>query len=124
MGDGGGGQWLVRMEWRPAEWSVCLPLLISHCTIKSRSSLLAPDHPGDPGKRAIKRLWCGGVIRELLHLQKYSYFLPDLVTNAERSQLFCFFYHRTFTVASARCIVSGFPNFTFTFHTSRLLDST
>jgi len=59
--DGGGGHWLVRMEWRPAGWSVCLPLLISPCTIKSRSSLLAPSHPGGPGKRAVKRLWCGGV---------------------------------------------------------------
>jgi len=41
-GDGGGGHWLVRMEWRLAGWSVCLPLLISPCTTKSRSSLLAP----------------------------------------------------------------------------------
>jgi len=32
-GDGGGGHWLVRMEWRPARWSVCLPLLIFRCTI-------------------------------------------------------------------------------------------
>ena len=55
-GDGGGGHWLVRMEWRPAGCSVCLPLLISPCTIKSRSSLLAPAHPGGPGKRAVKRL--------------------------------------------------------------------
>ena len=31
------------------------------CTIKSRSSLLAPAHPGGPGKRAVKRLWCGGI---------------------------------------------------------------
>ena len=30
------------------------------CTIKSRSSLLAPAQPGGPGKRAVKRLWCGG----------------------------------------------------------------
>jgi len=45
------------MEWRPAEQSVCLPLLISPCTIKSRSSLLAPAHPGGPGKRAVK--FCG-----------------------------------------------------------------
>ena len=59
-GDGGGGHWLVWMEWRPAGWSVLLPLLISPCTIKSRSSLLAPAHPGGPGKRAVKRLWCGG----------------------------------------------------------------
>jgi len=57
MGDGGGGHWLVRMEWRPAGWSVCLPLLIYPCTIKSRRSLLAPAHPGGPGKRAVKRLW-------------------------------------------------------------------
>jgi len=54
--DGGGGHWLVRIEWCPAEWSVCLPLLIIPCTIKSRSSLLAPAHPGGPGKRAVKRL--------------------------------------------------------------------
>jgi len=55
-GDGGGGHWLVQMEWRPAGWSVCLPLLIFPCTIKSRSSLLAVAHPGCTGKRAVKRL--------------------------------------------------------------------
>ena len=55
-----GGHWLVQMEWRPAGWWVCLPLLIYPCTIKSRSSLLTPAHPGGPGKRAVKRLWCGG----------------------------------------------------------------
>ena len=55
-GDDGGGQWLVWIEWRPAGLSVCLPLLIFPCTIKSRSSFLAPAHPGSPGKRAIKRL--------------------------------------------------------------------
>jgi len=60
LGDGGGGHWLVRMEWRSAGWSMCLPLLIFPCTVKSRSSLLAPAHPGGPGKRAIKWLWwCG-----------------------------------------------------------------
>jgi len=37
LGDGGGGHWLVRMEWHPAGWSVYLPLLIFPCTIKSRS---------------------------------------------------------------------------------------
>jgi len=35
---------------------VCLPQLISPCTIKSRSSLLAPAYPGGPEKRAIKQL--------------------------------------------------------------------
>jgi len=48
------------MEWRLAGWSVCLPLLISPCTIKSRSSLLALADPGGPGERAVKRLWCSG----------------------------------------------------------------
>ena len=57
MGDGGGGHCLVRMEWHPAGWSVYLPLLIFPCTIKSRSSVLAPAHPGGPRKRAVKRLW-------------------------------------------------------------------
>ena len=36
MGDGGGGHWLVWMEWCLAGWSVCLPLLIFPCTIKFR----------------------------------------------------------------------------------------
>jgi len=58
--DGECGHWLVRMEWRPAGWSVCLPLLISPCTINSRSSLLAPAYLGGPGKRDVKRLWRGG----------------------------------------------------------------
>jgi len=56
MGDGGGGHWLVQMEWCPSGWSVCLPLLIFPCTIKSRSSLLAPCHLDGPGKNAVKRL--------------------------------------------------------------------
>jgi len=55
--DGEGGHCLVWMEWRPAGWLVCLPLLIFPCTIKSRSSLLAMAHPGGPGKMAVKRLW-------------------------------------------------------------------
>jgi len=53
----GGGHCLVRMAWRPAGWSVYLPVLIFPCTIKSRSSLLAPAHPGGPGKSAVKWLW-------------------------------------------------------------------
>ena len=60
--DGGGGHWLVWMEWRPAGWSVCLPLLIFPCTIKSRSSLLAPAQPGGFRKRAVKQLWCGVMV--------------------------------------------------------------
>ena len=58
--DGGGGHWLVRMEWHPAGLSVCMPLLVFPCTIKSRSSLLGLARAGGPGKRVIKWLWCGG----------------------------------------------------------------
>jgi len=54
---GGGRHWLVRMEWHETRWSVCLPLLIFACTIKSRSSLLALAHLGGPRKRAVKWLW-------------------------------------------------------------------
>jgi len=52
------------MEWRPAGWSVCQPLLISPCTVKSRSSLLAPAHPGGPGKRAVSSKRCCAVFSE------------------------------------------------------------
>ena len=58
-GDGGGGHWLVRMEWHPAGWSVCLLLLIFPCSIKSRRSFLALAHLGGPGKRAVNG--CGVV---------------------------------------------------------------
>ena len=37
-GDGGGGHCLVRMEWRPAGWSVCLPVLIFPCIIVQKFS--------------------------------------------------------------------------------------
>jgi len=43
---------------RPVGWSVCLPLLIFPCTIKSRSSLLTPAHPGGLRKGAVKRVVC------------------------------------------------------------------
>ena len=50
--------------------SVFLPPLIFPCTIKSRSSLLALAHPGGPGKRAVKRLWCG--LMELLKTGRFE----------------------------------------------------
>jgi len=67
MGVGGGGHWLVRMEWRPARWSVCLPLLIFPGTIKSRNCLLALAYPGGPGKRAVKRLWLKSISKKCKH---------------------------------------------------------
>jgi len=48
MDDGGGGHWLVRMEWRPAGWSVCLSLLTFPCTTKSRLQKLSSG-TGSPG---------------------------------------------------------------------------
>ena len=66
------------MEWCPAGWSVCLPLLIFPCTIKSRNSPLAPAHPGGPGKRAIKRLlWCGENVATL-RCELYGTFLTHI----------------------------------------------
>ena len=56
VGGGVGGHWLVWMEWRLAGWSLYLPVLVSTCTIKFRSSFLAPAHPGGPRRRAVKRL--------------------------------------------------------------------
>jgi len=85
MGDGGGGHWLVRMEWRPAGWSVCLPLLISPCTIKSRSSLLAPAYPGGPGKRAVKRLWCGVVLVVCSNKQRLSCTIAEILPLLQRT---------------------------------------
>jgi len=61
MGDGGSGHCIIRMEWHPSRWS----LLIFPCTIMSRSSLLAPAHPGGP----VKWLWCGGCCGTLLIVQ-------------------------------------------------------
>jgi len=89
---------------------VCLPLLIFPCTIKSRSSLLARAHPGGPGKRAVKQLWCGADLDDLkvdktvainahLHIFKFFsiiymiFFLPMCsvpeFTNIEDAGLWC-----------------------------------
>ena len=46
---------------------MCLPLLIFPCTIKSRSSLLAPAHLGGPGKKGHKTV----VLLTIIHLQLY-----------------------------------------------------
>jgi len=85
-GDGGGGHWLVRTEWCPAGWSVCLPVLIFPCTIKSRSSLLAPAHPGGPGKR----LWCGFRDQDSVDIRDHSCLLTCSSITPHRHMLsFC-----------------------------------
>ena len=49
------------------------------CTVKSRSCLLAPAHPGGPGKRAVKWLWCGsGCIFVLKLISAFEYVLCHL----------------------------------------------
>jgi len=45
MGDGGGGHWLVLMEWHPAGWSVCLKV----------QKFSGTGSPGWSRKKAIKR---------------------------------------------------------------------
>ena len=51
---------------------------------QSRSSLLVPPHPGGPGKRAVKRLWCGGVVVWLC-VAGHS---PQLLDLREQSPIF------------------------------------
>ena len=61
MGDGGDGGWcrwaMVSLDGVALSWMVYVSASFNlPCTIKSGSSLLAPAHPGGPGKRAVKRL--------------------------------------------------------------------
>ena len=66
--DGGGGHWLVRMEWRPAVWSggwsVNLPL---HHEVQKFSS--GTGSPGWSRKKSRKTVvvWCGGNTEKFIH---------------------------------------------------------
>jgi len=42
------------------------------CTIKSRRSVLALADSGGPGKRVVKRLWCGVVVTDSVALVKIN----------------------------------------------------
>jgi len=86
------------MEWRPAGWSVCLPLLIFPCTIKSRSSLLAPAHPGGPEKRAVNSCGGGGAQWKYIPVRIQYGSLEQLHTEK------C--HHKYYTVNSWICQVS------------------
>ena len=57
MGDGGGGHWLVRMEWRPAGWSLCLPvnLPLHH---KSPEVLFWHRLTQKKGRKTAVVVWC------------------------------------------------------------------
>jgi len=54
-GDGGDGQWLVRMEWRPAGLSVCLPvnLLLHHKVQKFSSGTGSPGWSQKKGRKTV-----------------------------------------------------------------------
>jgi len=106
------GHWLVRMGWRPVGWSVCLPLLISPCTIKSRRSLLAPAHPGGPKKGrkmvVVVVTWKANYILRMASIQitwkglKFTFWSCQLDWNMQikfqiRPVLYwCFQYHSKF----------------------------
>ena len=81
------------MEWRPSGWSVCLPLSIFPCTIKSRSSLLAPAHPGGLRKNGRKTVvlcvWSiqNSCVRLVTCLQKSHFMRQRLGIQMHRSYL-------------------------------------
>ena len=55
MEDGGGGHWFVWMEWHPAGWSVCLPVLVNlpfHHRVQKFSS--GTGSPGWSRKKGLK----------------------------------------------------------------------
>ena len=110
MGDGGGGHWLVRMEWSPAGWPVFLPLLIFPCPIKSRSSLLAPAHPGGPRKRARKWLCCGATLKITMSKWQHCKFDDFLWSPCVKRQtiifLSCDFYLSSFFLFFP-CLISA-----------------
>jgi len=53
------------MEWRSDGWSVYLPLFIFPCTIKSRSSLVAPAHPGGTREEGRKTVVVCGMVADI-----------------------------------------------------------
>jgi len=73
-GDGGGGHWLVWMEWRLAGWSVCLPLLVFPCTIKSEVVFWDRLNRVVPEKKRHKTLvvWWWRLWVKVLRLTQYK----------------------------------------------------
>jgi len=62
MGDGGGGHWLVQMEWSPARWSMRLPvnLPLHHKVQKFSSGTGSPRWSQKKGRKTVV-VWCGGL---------------------------------------------------------------
>jgi len=65
MGGGGGGHWLVRMEWRPVSVSASVNLPLHHKVQKFSSGA---GSPGWSRKRAVKRLWWWWFLISVLQL--------------------------------------------------------
>jgi len=63
-GDGGGEHWLVRMEWRPAGWSMCLPSLPLHHEVQKFSSGTVSSMWSRKKGRKTVVVWYGRDIRE------------------------------------------------------------
>ena len=63
--------------------------VIFPCTMKSRSSLLALSHLGGRGKRAVKRLWCGGFTVCRHYCSTISLMWSLLLATTESSRRFC-----------------------------------
>jgi len=72
------------MEWHPARWSVCLPVLIFPCTI-SPEVLFWHRLTGVVPERAVKRLW-------LWHKSKLHIFTATYLTTVRKESVN---YHNT-----------------------------
>jgi len=87
-GDGGGGHRLVRMEWHPARWTVCLPLLIFPCTHhkvqKFSSGTGSPRLSQEKGRKTVV-WWCG--MLSYVNLCLYSICVLYRHVWSERSRL-------------------------------------
>jgi len=61
MGDGGGEHWLVWMEWRPAGWSMCLPVFVNlplhHKDQKFSSGTSSPGWSRKKGRKTVVVWW-------------------------------------------------------------------
>ena len=117
---GGRGHWLVRMEWRPAGWSVCLSLLVFPCTIKPRSSLLAPTHPGGPWKMGVKPLCMYVCVLLIYNFMFKSAFLWPQSMIAAVAQLLSFLF-RSLSISCTIWEMAGCSGCTYISHAPYLV---
>ena len=94
----GGGHWLVRMEWRPAGWSVCLPLvnLPLHHKVQKFSS--GTGSPGWSKKKGHKTVVV--VVTELLTVNYNPTLLLNLGPPEHHYAMHCYITGRRCDVKS------------------------